>query len=377
MKLEISLKENKTKVILIRGEITSKEEVAILLRELNEEQVETYKISFFHANMVPDSIVERLIYLYKNDLCLISVYKKYLYSYLYSLGIKGKYVGNKSLNKSHELGKVIEEFQEEDIRNFLLKVYEVYGYDYTGYQIQSIMRRVNISMIKSSMHSFKEFQRLVLEDATMFEQLFLDFSINTTEFFRDPEVFTALRENILPKLDAFNHIKIWCVGCSIGKEPYSLAIMLHELGLLHKTQIYATDINPYVIEEGKNGLFSKRDLEKEILNYREAKGEQDLLHYFEEEEEFIKVKSFLKEKILFFSHSLISSGSLNEFTLILCRNVLIYFTPELQGKVLENFYNSLDKEGFLVLGKSEGLMLNGGDKYFKEYLDKEKIFTVK
>jgi len=377
MKLEISLKENETKVILIRGEITSKEEVALLLKELNEVKIKTYNITFFHANMVPVNIVEKLYYLYKHNLCIVSIFKKYLYSYLYSLGIKGKYVGNKSLSKSHELGKVIEEFQEEDIRNFLMKVYKVYGYDYTGYQIQSIMRRVNISMIKSSIHSFKEFQRLVLEDATMFEQLFLDFSINTTEFFRDPEVFNAIRESILPKLDSFNHIKIWCVGCSIGKEPYSLAIMLHELGLLHKTQIYATDINPYVIEEGKNGLFSKRDLEKEILNYRESKGEQDLLHYFEEEEEFIKVKSFLKEKILFFSHSLISSGSLNEFTLILCRNVLIYFTPELQGKVLENFYNSLDKEGFLVLGKSEGLMLNGGDKYFKEYLDKEKIFTVK
>lgn len=377
MKLEISLKENETKVILIRGEITSKEEVALLLKELNEVKIKTYNITFFHANIVPVNIVERLYYLYKHNLCTVSIFKKYLYSYLYSLGIKGKYVGNKSLSKSHELGKVIEEFQEEDIRNFLMKVYKVYGYDYTGYQIQSIMRRVNISMIKSSIHNFKEFERLVIEDAAMFEQLFLDFSINTTEFFRDPEVFNAIRESILPKLDSFNHIKIWCVGCSIGKEPYSLAIMLHELGLLHKTQIYATDINPYVIEEGKNGLFSKRDLEKEILNYRESKGEQDLLHYFEEEEEFIKVKSFLKEKILFFSHSLISSGSLNEFTLILCRNVLIYFTPELQGKVLENFYNSLDKEGFLVLGKSEGLMLNGGDKYFKEYLDKEKIFTVK
>lgn len=376
MKLEISLKENKTKVIIIRGEITSKEEAALLLKELNEVKIKTYNITFFHANMVPVNIVERLCYLYKHNLCVVSIFKRYLYSYLYSVGIKGKYIGNKSLSKSHELGKVIEELQEEEIGNFLLKVYEVYGYDYTGYQIQSIMRRVNISMIRSSIHSFKEFERLVLEDAAMFEQLFLDFSINTTEFFRDPEVFTALRENVLPKLDSFKYIKIWCVGCSIGKEPYSLAIMLHELGLLHKTQIYATDINPYVIEEGKNGVFSKRDLEKEILNYKESKGEQDLLHYFEEEEEFIKVKSFLKEKILFFSHSLISSGSLNEFTLILCRNVLIYFTPELQGKVLENFYNSLDKSGFLVLGKSEGLMLNGGDKYFKEYLDKEKIFTV-
>lgn len=377
MKLEIGLKEDKTKEVLIREEITSKEEVALLLKELNEEQVKTYNITFLHANMVPVNIVERLQYLYKHNLCEVSIYKRYLYSYLYSLGIKGKYVGNKFLSRSHELGKIIEDVKEEDIRKFLLKVYEVYGYDYTGYQIQSIVRRVNISMIRSSIHSFQEFQSLVLEDANTFEQLFLDFSINTTEFFRDPEVFNAIRESILPKLDSFNHIKIWSVGCSVGKEPYSLAIMLHELGLLHKTQIYATDINPYVIEEGKNGLFSKRDLEKEISNYKESKGEKDLLYYFEEEEEFIKVKSFLKEKILFFSHSLIGSGSLNEFTLILCRNVLIYFTPELQGKVLENFYNSLDKEGFLVLGKSEGLMLNGGDKYFKEYLEKEKIFTVK
>ncbi|WP_017414983.1 CheR family methyltransferase [Clostridium tunisiense] len=377
MKMQISIKENNIKEVLVMGNISSRDEIDSLIRELNEGECEKVHITFFDANMIHVDIVEKLNCLYEKALCNIYIFKRYLYSYLYNLGIRAKYIGNKLLNRCYGEYENTEKLKEDEVRDFLEDINNAYGYDYRGYQIQSIVRRINISMIRSNIKSLSEFRKAVNSDSNILEQLFLDFSINTTEFFRDPEVFKVLREQVLPKLNTFNHIKIWCVGCSIGKEPYSLAIMLHELGLLNKTQIYATDINPYVIEEGKNGLFTKRDLEKEIVNYNSAQGEKNFLDYFDVKDQYIKIKSFLKEKILFFSHSLISNGNLNEFTLILCRNVLIYFTPELQGQVLENFYDSLDRNGFLVLGKSEGLMLNGGERYFKDYMEREKIFIVK
>jgi chemotaxis protein methyltransferase CheR len=149
--------------------------------------------------------------------------------------------------------------------------------------------------------------------------------------------------------------------------------MLKEAGMLEKTQIYATDINPYVVEEAKNGMYPLGTLDKDIANYRNALGENSFVQYFDINRSYIKVKDELKKNILFFQHSLLSKGTLNEFNLIMCRNVFIYFNDSLQEKVLKSFYNSLDNNGFLVLGKSEGILKNGGQKYFSVYDEKNKI----
>ena len=173
------------------------------------------------------------------------------------------------------------------------------------------------------------------------------------------------------------HIRIWCVGCSNGKEAYSMAILLDELGLLHKSQIYATDISPYVIEEAKNGLYPLEQIYKDEKNYNGAGGKNHFIDYFDLKGSYAKVKSYLSKSILFFEHSLTEDGSLNEFEFILCRNVMIYFKPELQNRVLKNFHHSLDRNGFLAIGKSEGMVLNSGEKYFSKYMDKEKIYKVR
>ena len=190
-------------------------------------------------------------------------------------------------------------------------------------------------------------------------------------------MFALIKTKILPYLNSYNHIKIWCAGCSNGKEVYSLAIMLKEAGILNKTQIYATDINPYVIEEAKNGMYSTVTLDKDISNYRNAQGEKSFIQYFDINKSYIKVKEELKKNILFFQHSLLSNGTLNEFNLILCRNVFIYFNDSLQERMLKNFYNSLDNNGFLVLGKSEGIQRNNGEKYFCKYDEILKIYKKK
>ena len=365
--------------IVVMGEFEEPKQGMELMEFLNLKKNQKFSITFFGANVIPKIVVEKLFSMQERESCTIFVLKRYLYSYLQNIGIKCKYIEKKyTLKKStnNSLCKK-ESLNKEEVQSFLKELNIIYGYDYTEYQIDSIMRRLNIAMIKEGISSFSLFREQVINSEIFFHNLFLDLSINTTEFFRDPLVFALIRTKILPYLNSYNHIKIWCAGCSNGKEVYSLAIMLEEAGILNKTQIYATDINPYVIEEAKNGIYSTITLDKDINNYRNALGEENFTKYFNVNKSYIKVKEELKKNILFFQHSLLSNGALNEFNLILCRNVFIYFKDSLQERILKNFYNSLGNHGFLVLGKSESVLRNNGEKYFSKYDEMLKVYKKK
>lgn len=366
---------NKTYITVI-GELENNNEIDELEDLISTLENKKFEIIFLGANVLPKNIIERITILQEDNKCSIFVLKRYLFSYLQCLGIKCNYITETLAFKKtdYNLSCEKEKPRKEEIYNFLKNINKVYGYDYTEYQIDSIMRRINISMIRGRIDDFNIFTEQVLNNQKIFHDLFLDLSINTTEFFRDNEVFSMIKNKILPYLNSYSHVKIWCAGCSIGKEVYSLAIILKEANMLSKTQIYATDINPYVIEEARNGLYSISNLEKDISNYRNAEGEKNFIEYFDINKSYIKIKENLKKNILFFQHSLLSEGRLNEFNLILCRNVFIYFNDSLQGKVLKNFYNSLDDNGFLVLGKSEGIQKNNGYRYFYKYSEKNKIY---
>lgn len=371
------LDEKKVNHISVNSEIEDRDEMNMFISHLENEAAVEINVTFFSANMLPVDIVEKLYDVAKEKSCRIFVFKNNLYGYLTNLGIKCELVSTKHLDTRNPVRLQEISIHPEELGVFLDKIYLRYGYDYTEYHKDSLLRRIKLCMLKQNICNFKVFCEVVLKDNLVFEQLFLNLSINTTEFFRDPEVFNAIREKVLPYLDSYMHIKIWCVGCSNGKEAYSIAILLEELGLLDKAQIYATDINPYVTLEAKNGLYSIDSVDSDIINYKKSGGKRNFIDYFELKKDYIKVKSHLRKKILFFEHSLTTNGSLNEFELILCRNVMIYFNVDLQKKVLENFHNSLGKNGFLVLGRSEGLLLNGGEQYFSKYIEKEKIYKVK
>ncbi|ABN51527.1 MAG TPA: protein-glutamate O-methyltransferase CheR [Hungateiclostridium thermocellum] len=366
--------------ISVMGELDSKADVDRLLESIDENCDCEIHLTFLDANVVPREIVEKIVKLKEHNKCKIFVLKAYLYSYFLSLGISCFLVKKKSiLNKDFESKEKLssQTFEPEKVEKFLWDIYDKYGFDFTEYRKDSIIRRIKISMLRYCMTNFDEFSHLALTDQDVFEQLFLDFSINTTNFFRDPEVFMFLREKVLLFLDSYSHIRIWCVGCSNGKEPYSLAIILKELGMLHKVQIYATDINPYVIEEAKNGLYSVSTINTDIANYKKSGGSKNFTDYFEVNGNYMKVKDDFKDNILFFQHSVIEKGILNEFQMILCRNVMIYFDIPLQKKVLRHFYNSLDSGGFLVMGKSEGMLLNNGYEYFADYNEKYSVYRRK
>lgn len=266
------------------------------------------------------------------------------------------------------------ELPDSEIVEFLADLHKQYGYDYRNYSIESIKRRLHKAMTDRGFYLFPQFAAQVLHDAELFEELFLEFSINVTHFFRNPEVFSVIREEIFPYLDTYPHIKIWCAGCSTGEEPYSLAILLQEAGLFKKTQIYATDLNPYVLLEAKNGLFSSNNLGVDQENYQKSGGKSHIHDYFEVDGNVLKIDETLKTKILFFQHSLVNSGILNEFQMILCRNVLIYFNAALQLETLRLFQDSLDRNGFLVLGESETIPANDRRLAFEPVDQRRKIY---
>lgn len=253
-------------------------------------------------------------------------------------------------------------------------VSERYGYDYSSYQRGSVERRLDKMMHMQGMPDFFALQRGVLSDAEIFEQLFLELSINVTAFFRHPEQYRFLREEVLPYLDSFPHIKIWSAGCSSGEEVYSLAILLDELGMLEKTQIFATDINPYVLDEARTGLFGASEVEQGRLNYRESGGAGNLDRYWSKHGSYLKIDPRLRKNMLFYNHSLAYDGVFNEFQLIVCRNVVIYFNPDLQRRVMELFDHSLHQDGFLMLGPSESVSIGDGGRYFKPHARNEKVF---
>lgn len=261
--------------------------------------------------------------------------------------------------------------KDTELNHFLSEINAIYGYDYKNYSKESILRMIKKEMKNNGIANFENFKKTIFEDYDNFESLFLTLSINVTEFFRNPEVFKFVKDNIFSYINSYTSIKIWCTACSTGEEPYSVAIMLKETGLLEKTQIYATDINPYIIEQAKNGFFSKENFKKSYKNYFEADGKFHFEDYFENLETCYQVKKEIRDSILFFEYSLLNEGIINEFDIIFCRNVLIYFNKALFDKTIRLLYNSLTHDGFLILGKGEDIVNNND---FSVYNSLQKVY---
>ncbi|MEI6412712.1 MAG: CheR family methyltransferase [Pseudomonadota bacterium] len=240
------------------------------------------------------------------------------------------------------------------LERFLDALHEQSGYDFRGYQRGTLTRRISHFITTLGFASFFDCQRAVLSNPQLTERLLTELSINVTEFFRHPQQFRRLRETVLPYLASFPLIKIWSAGCATGEEAYSLAMLLDELGLLEKSRIFATDINSYLLELAQAGLFPKEVLNKSRDHYHEAGG-TDLSRHIEDHGRYLKVAQRYRERVLFHHHALGQDGVFNEFQLILCRNVMIYFDLDLQRRVFGLFTQSLHREGFLLLGPSDGL----------------------
>lgn len=264
----------------------------------------------------------------------------------------------------------IKDVEVEVLLNDLL---ELFGYDFTNYSKASIKRRINRLFTLDKFPSFAEFRYHLKTDSKYVERFVEQITVNVTEMFRDPLFYQALREDVLPQLGTYPFIRIWVAGCSTGEEAYSIAIVLKELNLYDKSLVYATDINPEVLDKAGKGIFPLSQMKQYSENYSLSGGKHDFSSYYSANYNSARFDESLKSKMIFSTHNLVSDHSFNQFQLILCRNVLIYFDKYLQAKVFGLFDESLDNFGFLALGTKETLRFSSIASNFKQ-LDSQKIW---
>lgn len=266
------------------------------------------------------------------------------------------------------------QISDSEVEIILNDLFVSYGYDFTNYSRASIKRRINRLISNDRFLSIAEFRFKLKTSPEYFNRFVEQVTVNVTEMFRDTSFYKALRDQVLPLLATWPMIRIWHAGCSTGEEVYSMAILLHEANLLNRALLYATDINPAVLEKVRAGIFPMSQMKQYSENYILSGGKKDFSSYYTAQYDSAKFDEFLGKKIVLATHNLVSDGSFNQFQLILCRNVMIYFDKPLQDRTLNLFYNSLEMLGYLALGSKETLKFTEINKKFKQLDNKEKIW---
>ena len=262
---------------------------------------------------------------------------------------------------------------EEQLYELIDLVKKLHGFDFSDYSKASLKRRLaRIMMLKKL--GYYELKNAIINQPNFFQWFLEEITVNVTEMFRDPSFYKALTTQAIPYLSSFQHIRIWSAGCSSGEEVYSLAILLKEAGLNAKSFIYGTDINNEVLNEARKGIYSLRKIKSYTENYQLSDLPGSLTDHFTIMYDAASIHNELKQNTLFSVHNLISDNIFNEFQMICCRNVFIYFEADLQEKILSLFYNSLCPFGFLCLGSKETIRFPGFKNKFKVVNSRANIY---
>src|SRR5947209_9508350 len=243
-----------------------------------------------------------------------------------------------------------DDLEEIELSLLLEGVFRKYGFDFREYAPASLRRRVWRRVHAEGLTTISALQDKLLHDPASMERLLLDLSINVTAMFRDPAFYVAFREKVVPLLRTYPFTRIWVAGCSTGEEVYSLAILLQEEGVYDRTRIYATDINESVLEHARAGVFPLDKMREYTQDYIKGGGTRAFSEYYLAKYDGAQFQRSLIENVVFAQHNLVSDRSFNEFNVILCRNVMIYFDKALQERVHGLFYDSLMTFGVLALG---------------------------
>lgn len=228
-----------------------------------------------------------------------------------------------------------------------------YGYDFRDYAEKSLRRRIAKAMQAEGAATLSALQDLLLHRPEAMARFLKTVSVETTDMFRDPLLYKVFRERIAPELRLLEPLRVWHAGCSTGEEVYSLAILLHEEQLLDRARTYATDISAHALEQGKAAIFPLRHMREFTANYLQAGGRAEFSEYYTAKHDSIILRDFLRGNIVWAEHNLVTDSSFNEFQVIFCRNVLIYFSHGLQERVHRLLYDSLATNGLLALGRGE------------------------
>ena len=261
-----------------------------------------------------------------------------------------------------------------EIELLLEGIHRRYGFDFRDYAPASLRRRLRRRMDGEKVETISALQDLLLHDATVMERLLLDLSVNVTAMFRDPTFFLRVREKLVPHLRSYPFSRIWVAGCSTGEEVYSLAIVLAEEGLADRVRIYATDINQTVIESAKLGVFPLEKMQEYTQNYIRAGGTRPFSEYYVARYDGARFARSLVDGAVFAQHNLVSDAAFNEFNVIVCRNVMIYFAEPLQERVHQLFYESLATFGVLALGQKETIRFSPHAERYEELDAEERLY---
>jgi chemotaxis protein methyltransferase CheR len=267
-----------------------------------------------------------------------------------------------------------EDIETLELDLFLQGVYRHYGYDFRGYARSSLRRRLSNIMRNEGVTTISALQDRVLHDRATWERCLQGISVNVSAMFRDPAFFLTFRRVAVPMLRTYPFIRVWQAGASLGEEAYSLAIVLLEEGLYDRSLIYATDINEAALRQARDGIYPADLMQRYTQNYIAAGGTRSFSEYYTARYDFAILRPALRDNIVFSQHNLVSDGPFNEFNVVLCRNVMIYFTRPLQEQALTLLHSSLSKFGILGLGAGESLRLTPFDTLYEPLVEGEKLY---
>ena len=267
-----------------------------------------------------------------------------------------------------------DDVEQLELELLLEAVYRRYGFDFRQYAAASLRRRLRRRQDAEGVQTLSQLQDRLLHEPACMERLLLDLSINVTSMFRDPSFYAAFRETVVPALRTYPFTRLWCAGCSTGEEVYSLAILLHEEGVYERTRIYATDINENVLDAARAGVFPLDRMRQYTENYIRGGGKREFSEYYVAAYEGARFSRSLTENVVFAQHNLAMDRAFNQFNVIVCRNVLIYFDKSLQEHVHKLFYESLEMFGMLALGHKESVAFTRQAERYEPLDDVERIY---
>lgn len=254
------------------------------------------------------------------------------------------------------LDRASSELEDIEIRLLLEGIHLCYGYDFREYSLSPLRRGVMTAMAREGVRTVSAYQDRVLHDAACMQRFLGMVGVNVTTMFRDPELYRSFRSDVVPLLRTYPSPRVWVAGCATGEEAYALAIVLEEEDVLRRTTIFATDINEDMLAVAKLGTYPVERMRRYEEAYALAGGRGSLTDHYSVTGRIARLNRGLVERITWAHHNLVTDGSFNDFHMIACSNVLIYFRPSLQERAHRLFYDSLIRGGFLALGKRESLL---------------------
>lgn len=264
--------------------------------------------------------------------------------------------------------------EELEVELLLEAVHRRYGYDFRDYAQASMRRRIWKLMRSERLESVSALQGRVLHDPAAWERFVQGISVHVSAMFRDPHFFQAFRRHAIPVLRTYPFIRIWQAGSSLGEEAYSLAILLTEEGLYDRSLIYATDINEVTLRQAREGIYPADLMQKYTQNYLQSGGTRAFSEYYTARYEFAIMRPALRQNIVFSQHNLVSDKAFNEFNVVLCRNVMIYFNRALQERTYQLFHSSLSMFGILGLGAKESMQFMPLQDAYQQFEPGEKLY---